>query len=482
MSTRRALSLSFVDRYGALVISVLSSMAIARLLTPTEIGVYSVTMVLVSLTMSLRDLGSGQYLVQEKELTPARLRATWTVQLLVGLAFSLLLAAAAWPVSHFYRDARIVDIMLVIALNFAVNPFGSMTYAWLMREMRFGSLAVMRLSAALAGALASVWLAWRGFGPISLALGSLAATLTNALVAMRFRPRHFPWLPGRGELRRVLSFGGKLSTSTIVRTLGEGAPELLLGKLQSLTAAGLYSRASGLTQMFNRLLLDAVGVVAQPLFARVHREAGDVGATFLKAMSYVTALGWAFFAGMGLLAHPLVRLLYGTQWDGAVDAVRLLSLAAALTVNAALCPIALVVTGGVDRALKTTVIAALNTLLAAAIGSPFGLLGVAAALVVAQALNTACWLHVALHHLQISKRALLGALGPSAAVACTVAAAPVGIVLTLGWQPTPALAAIALALVLGVLLFVLALRLWRHPMFDEVRLLAARVGKQPPRA
>jgi O-antigen/teichoic acid export membrane protein len=471
MSTRRALSLSFVDRYGALVISVLSSMAIARLLTPTEIGVYSVTMVLVSLTMSLRDLGSGHYLVQERELTPARLRATWTVQLLVGLAFGLVLAAAAWPVSQFYGDARIVDIMLVIALNFAVNPFGSMTYAWLMREMRFDRLAVMRLSAALAGALASVWLAWRGLGPISLALGSLVATLTNALVAIRFRPAHFPWLPGRGELRRVLSFGGKLSASTVIRTLGEGAPELLLGKLQSLTAAGLYSRAGGLTQMFNRLLLDAVSVVAQPLFARVHREAGDVGETFLKALSYVTVLGWGFFTGMGLLAHPLVRLLYGEQWDGAVGAVRLLSLAAAFAVPAALCPIALMVTGGINRALRITVIAAVNTLLAAAAGSPFGLLGVAAALVIAQGVNTVWWLNATLKHLRIRKRSLVRAMTPSVAVACTTAAVPVGIVLTMGWQATHTATAIGLALVGGVPLFVLALRLWQHPMFGEVRLL-----------
>ena len=41
MSTRRALAFSFLDRYAALAIAIGSSMAIARLLTPTEIVLFA---------------------------------------------------------------------------------------------------------------------------------------------------------------------------------------------------------------------------------------------------------------------------------------------------------------------------------------------------------------------------------------------------------------------------------------------------------
>jgi O-antigen/teichoic acid export membrane protein len=102
MSTRRALLFSYVDRYAALAIGIATSMVIARLLTPTEVGVFSVTMVLISFTAALRDLGSGQYLVQEPELTCDRMRATWTVQLLSGLVLAIVVGAAARPVSRFY--------------------------------------------------------------------------------------------------------------------------------------------------------------------------------------------------------------------------------------------------------------------------------------------------------------------------------------------------------------------------------------------
>ncbi|HPW30049.1 MAG TPA: oligosaccharide flippase family protein [Rhodoferax sp.] len=275
MSARKTLFYSFLDRYASLLISVVSSMVIARLLTPQEVGVFSVTMMLLMFVGTVRDMGAGQYLVQEKELTVDRIRAVWAVQLGLGLGLAALVLLVSYPVAVFYNEPRMRDIMLVVALNYAINPFGSLTYAWLMREMRFEVVALMRFSASLSGAMVSGWLAWKNYGPISLAFGSLTSTVVNALIAVYFRPTAFPWLPGFAEIRRVLVFGSHFTFSSIVTTLSESAPELMLGKVQSLTTAGLYSRANGLVLMFNRLFVDAVGAFCIPWFAKANREQGQ---------------------------------------------------------------------------------------------------------------------------------------------------------------------------------------------------------------
>ncbi|HZV67176.1 MAG TPA: oligosaccharide flippase family protein [Telluria sp.] len=74
-------------------------MVIARLLTPADIGVFSVTMVLLTFVASVRDMGAGGYLVQEKEITIDRIRAVWAVQLGLGIFLSLLVLAASVPVA-----------------------------------------------------------------------------------------------------------------------------------------------------------------------------------------------------------------------------------------------------------------------------------------------------------------------------------------------------------------------------------------------
>ncbi|MBE0475394.1 oligosaccharide flippase family protein, partial [Rhodoferax sp.] len=112
MSTRNSLFFSFLDRYASLAITIISSMAIARLLTPAEIGVFSVTVVLLSFVSTIRDMGAGQYLVQEKELTTERIRAVWAVQLGLGLAMACVVLLASYPVALFYDEPRMRNVML----------------------------------------------------------------------------------------------------------------------------------------------------------------------------------------------------------------------------------------------------------------------------------------------------------------------------------------------------------------------------------
>jgi len=109
-------------------------MVIARLLTPQDIGIFSVTMVLLAYVATVRDMGSGGYLVQERELTPDRVKAVWAVQLGLGILLSVVVLLVSAPVAIFYDEPRMRNIMLVVALNYAINPFGSLTYAWQIRK------------------------------------------------------------------------------------------------------------------------------------------------------------------------------------------------------------------------------------------------------------------------------------------------------------------------------------------------------------
>lgn len=475
MSTRKSLLFSFLDRYAGLAITVLSSMVLARLLSPAEIGVFSVTMVLLMFVSTVRDMGAGQYLVQEKNLTLERIRAVWTVQLGLGLGLACVVVLASYPVAVFYDEPRMRDIMLVVALNYVITPFGSLTHAWLMREMRFQSSALIRFSGGVCGALVAIWMAWKNHGPISLAFGSLTTTLVGAMMAVYFRPRFFPWLPGLGEIKRVLVFGSQLTASSVVATISNGAPELVLGKLQDLAAAGLFSRANGLVQMFHRLFVDAVGAVCLPWFARELRQGATIETPFLKATAYVTALGWSFCLAVIFLAHPLVRAMYGHQWDQSVDLARLLAVAMIVRVPTALGAIALLSAGAVTTLARATIASAVLGVALVVFGASQGLMALGLVLIGSEALNSAIWLRAMSRHIDVHLGALLRSLRQSAAVAMV---ATIGPALAFGvYGPYPD--SLVMPLVLGgvgeLAGFVVGVMLFQHPLQTEIRMLWGKV-------
>ena len=468
MSTRHSLFFSFLDRYASLLISVASSMVIARLLTPAEIGVYSVTMVLLWFVSTFRDMGAGQYLVQEKELTTECIRAVWAVQLGLGIGLACLVLLASYPVALFYNEPRMCNIMLVVALNYAINPFGSLTYAWLMREMRFEHIALMRFSSVLGGALVSTWMAWQNFGPISLAWGLLTTTVVNALIAVYFRPKSFPWLPGTNEIRRVLSFGSRLTASTLVCDMATGAPELLLGKLQSLATAGIYSRANGLVQMFYRLFVDAVVAVCLPWFARQAREQDSFVEPFLKATAYVTALGWSFCLAVICLAHPIILVLYGDQWGQSVDLARLLAVAIALNVPVALCSTALMSSGAATTIARATVVASLQAIAFATVGATQGLMGMGVAVIVSTAVSSVIWLRATARHIGMPLRAMLRPWRQSGLVALTAAIGPALALWLYGPYPANLVMPLAVGGAGGLAGFVAGILVFKHPLQTEL--------------
>jgi O-antigen/teichoic acid export membrane protein len=469
VSIRRSLVYSYLDRYASLVLGIGTSMVIARLLTPADIGVFSVTMVLLALVTTVRDMGAGGYLVQEKELTIDRIRAVWTLQLGLGVLLCLLVLLASTPAAAFYGEPRMRDIMMVVALTYLINPFGSLTYAWQIREMHFDKLALVRFVSTLAGAVASIVLAWQGYGPLSLALGALSSTVANALAASYYRPSHFPWLPGLREIRRVLAFGSQTTGAAILQTFTGGAAELILGKLQDMSAVGFYSRANGLLAMFDRLVLSGIAAVAVPWFSRQSRDHGDISESFLRATSYVAAVGWSFAVTIAFLAFPIVRILYGDQWDVAVDLTRIMSLGMAFGVPAAMCHAAMMAVGAARAFLRVTASCMVSTITLVALGASHSLLAMGMCLCVAGLIRSAMFVHAVKVLVGFAWPEFWRRLRSSAAVGVASGIAPALSLWTFGEAPQHIWASISLGGAGAAVGFFSAVFILDHPLADELR-------------
>ena len=478
MSTRKSLLFSFLDRYAALAIDVVSSMLLARLLTPGDIGVFSVTMTLLAFVSTARDLGAGQYVIQEQELTAARLQAVWAVQLGLGLLLALLVLAASAPMASFYAEPRMESIMWVVALNYAVNPVGSITYAMLMRAMRYDSIAFIRFTGSLAGGATAVGLAWHGYGPMSLAWGNLCATVVTALTSIFFRPAALPWLPGFAELPRVLGFGSRMTLTAVVDSLAKGAPDFFLGKLQGFATAGFYSRANGLVAMFNRLVTDGVYPVALSLFAKESRAEVDMRRSFTRSLSYVTVLAWPFATLACILAHPLVIALYGDQWHDAVPVARLLAIAMALGIPIGLCHSVLVASGAIGKVVKASLSCAAVVLCLVVAGAWHGLPQLGMAIIAGSLASSVIWLAAVKSEIRFHWHDVLKAAAPNPWLCAAVAIAPLSACALWGFAPANPLPSLLLSAVLTPPLFLVTLRFIDHPFAGEMDRLLAGVKRK----
>ncbi|MBK9705053.1 MAG: oligosaccharide flippase family protein [Betaproteobacteria bacterium] len=296
----------------------------------------------------------------------------------------------------------------------------------------------------------------------------LASTLVNALSAIYFRPKSFPWLPGVSEIRRVLRFGSQLTAGTVIDTLKEGAPELLIGKFEGLTSAGLYSRANGLVLMFDRLIVDAVAAVCLPWFAEKSRDKESLVIPFLRATSYLTAIGWSFCLAVICLAHPIVLVLYGNQWGQSVDLTRLLAVAMIFNVAATLSRTTLLSTGAVTEIVRVTFFIALQSVAFAALGASHSLLALGLSMIVVAVVRTILWLRATSAHLGVPMLGILRTFRLSAAVAVVSAIGPIVALVVFGPYPQSLVFPLLIGGFGGLAGFIFAVMFFHHPLRVEI--------------
>ncbi|THF63646.1 lipopolysaccharide biosynthesis protein [Pseudothauera nasutitermitis] len=351
-SVRRALAFSMAERYALIALSLAGNILVARLLTPEEIGLFSVALALIGIAQVLRDFGVGNFLIQERELNDEHIRTAFGFSLVIGAALFVLVFAAAPLAGGFYRDARIVDTIRIGALNFLVLPFCSISVALLRRELQFKRLAAVNLVAALVGFAVTITLALRGFGANGLAIGALAGNLATGAGAWLARSERRVLLPSFGEWRKLLHFGARSSAANVVTSISMDINDLAIGRILGFGPVAMISRAQGLMNLFHRDVMSAVRNVAYPAFARAFRENDDLEARHAHAVAAVTVLAWPFYAFAALHALELLRLLFGPQWDAAAPLVPWFCLAGAAGATCSLVIPLLTARGRIDLATR----------------------------------------------------------------------------------------------------------------------------------
>jgi len=345
--TSRALRFSFATRYLGSAAALVSSLIIARLLTPEEIGIFSLAAGLVSLSNLFRDFGAAQYVIQERELTDQRIRAAFTVNLACSWIIAVALVAVAAPFAQFYREPIIRPVMLLLAVNFALLPFGSITMAILQRNMLFGRRMVVQTSAAVTQATVAVLGAYWGHGVMALAVASVASAAVTVVVALLLRPSDTPVLPGLHEVRRVLRIGSHFTLNSGLNHISNIAPELIVGRMIGLEAVGHIARGWGAIRHFRGGLLRGIDPVLYPLLADIHRNAGDVGAAYARSMVMISAVLWPFFGCLTLLGTPMIVTVFGQQWVLAGELVEIWAYGGLLMTLVQFAPQLLLATGNV---------------------------------------------------------------------------------------------------------------------------------------
>ncbi len=329
-SIRVNLAWSFLSRYLNMILQFATIIILARLLTPEEIGIYSIAVAFFGIGQIVRDFGISEYITQEKALTRDKIASAFTISLTICWSLAGLFVIIGPYISQFYERPELIELFYWLVGNFLLIPFGTLTLSLLKRELQFKKLMVINFVSVLVYSLVAVSTAYQGYSYLSLAWASVSGTAATIVMAMLYRPSDQPWVPSLREVKQVGAFGWKMSYAQMAGHLNKSAPELIIGKFQGAHEVAIFGKAMSTTLLFTEMVFNGLSKVIEPAFAQKNRDNDDMKPSFLHATAALTVIAWPFFGFFLVMGEPIILFLYGEQWLESVPLLRIVSIAAML--------------------------------------------------------------------------------------------------------------------------------------------------------
>jgi O-antigen/teichoic acid export membrane protein len=370
--TGGAQAVGLLLRMGATVV-------LARLLTPADYGLFGMVTVVVAFISLFNDFGLSMATIQKEKMTHAEASTLFWVNVGVSSLLSGLLIVLSPVVVWFYHEPKLFWLNIVLAPSLVVGGLRVQHGAILRRQMRFGVIALVDLTALIFGIACGIAIAWARHDYWGLAAMHWGSCLT-ACIGTWLVCGWCPGLPGKlAAVRSHLHFGTRLTGSQLLQFLMGNLDNILIGRFWGTIALGLYARAYQLLLLPVQQISVPLMTVATPTLSRLQAEPGQFRHYYCRAVNLMAFAILPMIAVLAALAHEAVFLLLGPSWSLAATIFQALALAGAIEPFMSSAQWIMIATGRTDRLFYWSLLSSSVIVLSFIIGIPWGGVGVAIA-------------------------------------------------------------------------------------------------------
>lgn len=364
----------------ARAITLASYIALARLVTPEELGQFAAGSILVGIGLLFAGSGMAAAVIQRRDRVDAAASTAVVATVLAGLVIGLLSVAAAPLLGSFFGDSDTVAAVAVAMSGVLfLNSSRVIPNALLQRRFSFLRRLVVEPASALAFGAGAIVATSEGMGVWGLVVGQYASAVTDFALSwglVGWRPK--VKLVSFGIWRELIAYARHVLAGTAIRRIGNRIPVAAAGGFVGTSALGQYQYANRIISTPFAFLVSGVSYVVFPAFARISDDARRFQPAFLRSLRWLMLIAAPIGVILLALGEPLTVLVFGERWEEAGEATRALAIFIPAQIVAQMIGEAFKGTGHPrERTRANLVGVAMGLVAMVALIPPFGLIGVA---------------------------------------------------------------------------------------------------------
>lgn len=299
----------------------LGMVVFSRYLTPREIGLMSMTLIVVNLANIFRDLGSSAAIIQRENLTDSLKCSVFYLNLALGLFLFILGISFSGVVSSFFNEPEISWMIKFISIAFPINSITAIHLALLERESKFNKTAKVEIFSSLISLGVAVFFATHGAGVYSLVIQTLLYSIISAIGFWMGSG----WMPSTKfrlhDIKSIFSFSSNLVAFNFINYFSRNADQIIAGRFFNATILGQYSLAYRIMLFPIQNITFVLTRSLYPILSRMQHNYTESADIYLKTLKTIAIIIPPLMMGLAVVSYDFVIVVFGPQWTPIVDMI-----------------------------------------------------------------------------------------------------------------------------------------------------------------
>lgn len=305
-------------------VSILKIAIIARLLTPSQVGLYGLAFLVISLLEVFTETGVNVFLIQEKKKLEEYVDTAWVISILRGFLISLLIIVFAPLITAFFGQSELSELLTLVALVPFLRGFINPSLVKFQKEMDFKKDFWFRFVIFFVDAIAAVAITYATGSPSGLIWGLIVGVLIEILMSFMFISPRPTFALNTSQASLIINRGKWVTGTGIFQYLFREGDDIFVGKFLGQAPLGIYQYAYKIATLPISEVADVFGKVAFPVFVNISEDKKKLQKIYLQSTLAVTLLVLPFALLLFIFSQAVVYLLLGDQWLAAAPVLQTL--------------------------------------------------------------------------------------------------------------------------------------------------------------
>ncbi len=295
-------------------IGFLSTLALARLLTPADFGVLGIAMLSISLLQTFSQTGFEGSLIQKKGDISKFLDSAWVVSVARGAALTAILFFSAPLVAAFFDSPNAGAILKLLAFVPLLNGLNNIGLVFFKRDLDFKRLFVFELCGQAMYVLVAIPLAFVYRNVWSLVFGMLASQAFSMVLSYMLHSYRPAFRVDWNMAKELFNFGKWLLGTQIVLYFINQGDNLFVGRILGTVALGFYAMAYKISFLAVTEVTFVISKVMFPAYSRLQDDRDTLRRAYLGMLTVLAYVSMPLSGMIFLFAEDFVRIVLGAKW------------------------------------------------------------------------------------------------------------------------------------------------------------------------